>query len=58
MTGWLHLSMFCTLHSDTSNFRKHETRGKVIRHNPNVIYLNKLWMGLAKPGMALFMDSN
>lgn len=41
------------------HFKLPETRNaRYIRHNPNVIYLNKLWMGLAKPGMALFRDSN
>lgn len=59
----LHLLMLCTLH--TSNFRKRETRRVSTRHNPidctavklNVFYLNKLWMGLAKPGMTLYKES-
>lgn len=45
------------------DFRKRETRG--VWHNPidctavklNVFYLNKLWKGLAKPGMTLSKES-
>lgn len=59
--GVSHLLMLCSLHTLTSENAKRE----VSRHNPidctavklNVFYLNKLWMGLAKPGMTLYKES-